>query len=550
MRSVNRQSVTPRSVPRSKRNYPLTHLSSMKAGVVHPIAFIPMLREDSLTGRLDFAVEMLETKELLINRVRCRVSAHVVPWLAFPRFEGSRDQFDRSWMGKSKTETDATVVPFFETHPWAAAGTHEIYDAAGYHGVVGAATNTMFRESYNLTHNWRLRNVSKQLTQRLMTDTSLAPAFWHHHGFEHVVDDFDLAQKHGEVALTVVESKMPVKGIGLNGTAQTAQTINGVRSSEGEIVNYDAAWQIRSDLDTLGTGSAWAAIKQQGNGHPDIWAELQENGISVSLANLKLAAKMQSFAELRKRYEGHDDEDLIDMLMAGLTIDDQWLKDPLFVTETMATFSQAKRYSSTAGQLDDSAVSGVATGSIRVRVPRLATGGVVVITCEVLPDQLFERRKDPFLFATDVEHLPDAYIDALDEIKVSVVKNGDVDTSHSVPNDTFGYAPLNHEWNQPHVHIGSDFLRPSAVTATDTYRQRIYAVEAVDPVLTEDFFIASSGIHNKPFLNDSPTAKNFQIQAQGNFVLDGLTQFGGMLIEATGNYEAVQADVPPAITKG
>src|SRR4051794_19394835 len=113
MRNVNRMTPAPLNVPRTRRNHGLAVLTSMPAGKMVPLAAIPMLREDSLSASMGISVEMLETKELLMNPVNLRVTAYCIPLLALERFEGSRDQFDRSYMGEPQIDGGA-VIPFIE----------------------------------------------------------------------------------------------------------------------------------------------------------------------------------------------------------------------------------------------------------------------------------------------------------------------------------------------------------------------------------------------------------------------------------------------------
>ena len=91
MRDINHQSTAPVEFPRTRRFHPLSVLTSMPAGQSVPVAAVPLLREDAASGSCEVRVEMLETKELLMNAVNLRVMAYVVPLLALERFEGSRD---------------------------------------------------------------------------------------------------------------------------------------------------------------------------------------------------------------------------------------------------------------------------------------------------------------------------------------------------------------------------------------------------------------------------------------------------------------------------
>lgn len=536
MRNVNRMSTEELKFPRSNRNHAVAVLSSTMPGVCHPVAAIPMLREDALRGSMSINLEMLETKEILMNPVTARVTAYVVPWLAFARFEGSRDQFDRSWSDKAKINGGAKV-PFFETHAMEAHGVNPIYKAMGIHAPVGAQVNTMYREAYNLIWNFRARNRSRHLTERLLTATSLAPAFWQHSRFAHLVPDFDDAMVEGEVALNVVEAKMPVKAaVPLNGTASRFKDVANGNNLAGSITSSGGS---------LHVGGIPAFLDPLNN----LVAELQENGIKVSLANLELAKKTVAFAKLRQQYEGYNvtDDWLVDMLMSGLSIPDQALKQPILLADKTVRFGQAKRYATDAGNLDESAVSGAARVNLNLRVPQLSTGGIVMVLLEILPEQLFERQADPFFMVTNTRQgdtfkdLPDALRDTLDPQPVDIIANRDIDTDHNNPTGRFAYGPMNWKWNAAGPRIGGKFLRPSANTAFDEARQRIWAVEQVNPGLTQDFYICRS-IHTKPFLNE--VGDPFELTAMGNCVLNGLTQFGPGLIEASGNYDAVAEKAP------
>jgi len=83
-------------------------------------------------------------------------------------------------------------------------------------------------------------------------------------------------------------------------------------------------------------------------------------------------------------------------------------------------------------------------------------------------------------------------------------------------------------------------LRPEVNTAFDEDRQRIWAVETVDPTLTEDFYLCSN-MHQKVF---SDTASDgFEILGLGQFQIEGNTVFGAAINEATDDFDQVLADV-------
>lgn len=529
MKSPNRQHTAPVKVPRSRRNHAIAVLTSLQAGKCMPIAAIPMLREDGIRGSINVAVEMLETKEILMNPVYLRVTAYCVPLLALARFEGSRDQFDRSYMGQPQIDGGG-VIPFLETHAMGTHGSNAVYKALGLHGKPTDLVNTAYLEAYNLVWNFRAKNRSPEITERARLDASLAPAFWRNSRFEHVVPDFDQAVIDGEVALNVVNARMPVKGIGVVHPPTTSVVVGEMRETGGTIRAGD-----------MYTGAGIQQATSIVSGFPDVYAEMAENGITVSLSNIEMAKKTQAFAKLRERYQGHDDEYIIDMLMDGLSIPDQALKQPILLADQSVRFTQAKRYATDAGNLAESAVSGATIANVNLRVPKLSTGGVIIVIAECIPEQLFERQRDPFFHSANVEAWPEYLRDTLDPEKVDIVQNGEIDTDHNVPLGTFGYAPMNWKWNAWGPRVGGKFYRPDVDAGTDEDRQRLWAVEKIDPTLSADFYLVSD-MHTKPFLDTE--SDPFEAAVIGNAVLDGNTVFGGLLVEATNNYDKVAAKAP------
>jgi len=169
------------------------------------------------------------------------------------------------------------------------------------------------------------------------------------------------------------------------------------------------------------------------------FAELADNGITISLANIELARKTQAFAKIRERYTELPETFLIDMLMRGLSI---LIKHIGFRCMSVVVWFHSCKQSVSRrrrGSMDDTAVNGATKVSIPVRIPQVHTGGILMVTAEVTPEQLWERKKDYFLHSTDVSEFPDYLRDYLDPQKVDVVLNSDVDTAHATPNGTFGY---------------------------------------------------------------------------------------------------------------
>ncbi|QCS37262.1 major capsid protein [Tortoise microvirus 77] len=530
MTTVNRQETAPIKTQRSQRNHNVTVLSSMPAGKVVPLVAVPLLREDALRGLgMNIAVEMHETVEVLMNPVHVLVQAHLVPWLAFARFEGSEDQFNRSYMGQKKTDdAGAAVVPFIEKHAMGAHGSVEVYKRLGLHGNPTDQVNTAYLEAYNSIWNFRANNRSPSIAERARLDGTLAPAFWPASRFQHIVPNFDQAVIDGEVALSVVNNRMRVRGL-------VKSTVGWqVSTQTPSVVDINTGVQFNGEARQLGAIQGPA-------GEPSVWAELADSGVTLSLSSLELAKKTKAFARLREQFNEHDDEWVIDMLMDGLAIPSQALKQPILLGQQTTRIGQSKRYATDSGNLDESVTSGLGALSMRLRAPRLHVGGVIMVTAEVVPEQLFERQRDPFFHLGSVDDLPEYLRDTLDPEKVEVVTNGYIDTSHATPNGTFGYAPLNHKWTTFGPRIGGKFLRPTANTATDVARQRIWAVETVNPQLSQNFYLVSD-IHLKPFVDQ--TTDPFDVVIVGNGVIEGNTVFGGQLHENATDYDAVMAKAP------
>ena len=544
LRDTNRTRMRtdPLPVARTTRRHDLRVLTSLPAGKVVPLAAIPLLREDSVTrcaARISF--EMAETVEILMNAIHVNVKAYLVPKLAFERFIGM-DDLNRSYQGIPRAEGD-DVIPWFEGIEAPVHGGFEIMTYLGKHMKPGSTVNTDYIEAYNAIWNFRAKNRSQDISLRARLETDLAPAFWQHTAFAHIVPDFDQAVIDGEVALNVVNSKMPVKGMGLRSYGSSLpETFTNVFVSGEEAGANMTGWAVYGAEGATGPGGAHLILKDdQIVGAPDVWAELQDNGITVSLSNIELARQTQAFARLRQQYAGHSDEYIIDLLMDGITVPEQAWQQPILLADRSTVFGMAKRYASDAGNLTESVVNGATFIDVMLNVPRCPTGGVIMITAEITPEQLFERMKDVYLHAADVEELPQFLRDTLDPEKVEVVRNDYVDLDHDTPAATFGYAPLNHAWTMNPPQIGGRFYRPAVDAAFDEDRQRIWAVETQNPVLSEDFYLCTT-MHLKPFVvtNQDP----FEALVRGDAVIRGNTVFGGKLVEASNDYETIQGKAP------
>ena len=533
-----RMKTTPIPVQRTVRPSMHRILTSFEPGFQIPVMAMPLLREDSVPRAMfRLAFEMKETVEVLMNAVNARVLTYLVPKTAFDRFDGI-DAINKSYEGLPSIE-GGSVIPWFDTMVAPAHGVNKILTKMGKHFKPGSTINTEYIEAYNAIWNFRARNRSPEIAARTRLDATLAPAFWLHQTFAHIVPDFDQAIIDGEVPLNVASGKLPVKGLGLHaiGTQNTGMGVN--QSGDTVPSAFNKSWTVS---DTALNGHTKLEIAAKGTStYPDIFAELQDNGITLSLSNLELARKTQAFAALRRQYNGHSDEYIIDLLMDGITIPDQAWKQPILLADTSTVFGMSKRYATDSANLTESVVNGATIVEQRFSVPRCPMGGVIMMVVEVTPEAMFERQEDPYLHSTSVDTLPQFLRDTLDPEKVVIVKNSEIDTDHDTPNGTFGYAPLNHEWMRNAPCIGGKFYRPEVDAGFDEDRQRIWAVETQNPVLSEDFYLCTT-MHQKPFV--MTTGDNFEVLIRGEAAISGLTVFGGQLIEATNDFEEVTEEAP------
>lgn len=536
---MNRKHTQPIAAPRTNRAHDARFLTSLPAGKAVPLMAVPLLREDGVrTGKLRLSFEMMETAEILMNAINVRAELWLVPNLALDRFQGSMDILNRSYEGVPIVDGGATI-PFIETAAFGTHGSNLIYKYMGLHAAAAELVNTSYVEAYNQIFNHKAANRSPNITKRArLKSDDLAPAFWQHQGFAHIVPDFDQAVIDGEVALNVINTKLPVKGIGKQNNS-FALANQSARESDGSTQVYPTSVAI----DNANANQTFFVKQGTGAlaGFPDIFAEMAQNGITVSLSNIELAKQTAAFAKIRAQYTGHSDQYIINLLMDAIRVPDQQLTQPIILDTKSTIFGMSKRYASDSGNLTESVVNGATFLDLSCNVPALGCGGVIMLIVEITPEQMFERQLDPYLMAKNVDNLPQYLRDTLDPEKVVVVPNKYVDVDHTAANSTFGYAPLGHEWNITAPRIGGRFYRPKVNAGFDEDRQRIWAVETIDPVLSQDFYLCTT-MHTKPFVvtNQDP----FEVVGRGTFIINGNTVFGGQLVEASNDYDTIMAQAP------
>jgi len=524
--------MTPTQVwPENYRRGPVQHGRTMRTDAVSvvtsayggkfvPLKMIPLLREDGvMNSRISVNVQMAETADMLLNPVRVSAMAYLVPKLAFDRF-ADMGTIDRSYNGQQ--EVDGSVVPWFENFTYSEPPPGQtpapgIFKTLGLHAPDQAVINSDYVEAYNAVWNYIALQRSSSLTPRDRLDTTLAPAFWEHTQMRHVVPTFDAAMVEGEIPITFTSGgQLPVKTTDVTGSEWTA---------------------VHNDTD----GRAFYGSVAGTDPARALFAELQESSVKISLANIEQARETRAWAELRNQYQGMSDDWMIDQLMQGIRLNDETLKQPILLDHSDTIVGMSERYATDGANLSKSVADGRTSLQLSLRAPSLQTGGVVVIVAQVLPEMLYERQRDYYMRATTIDDLPMRTSDELDPQPVSTIKNGEIDESHSLPNDLFGYAPLNHEWMRRAPNVGGKYYRPDPAAVWNENRNRIWSTEVVDPTLGPDFYLASEVSH-EVFADQN--SDPFEFWASGDVRIEGLTYFGEQLREAQGDYAAIEAQVP------
>ncbi|UIB81368.1 major capsid protein [Flyfo microvirus Tbat2_83] len=548
IRDISRTNTTPISIPRTMRQINQVVATSMPAGKVVPIAAFPLLREDTLRNSMLHAkVDLMETAEVIKNGIQCRFQVWFVPFLAFDRFNGGRDEFDRAYM-KQPIADGVAVTPFFNTAVAGAVGSNPILKYMGLHLAAGTTYNTSYEEAYNLIWNFRARNRSETLwnLEKVVSTTNkaLLPAFWQHQQYKYVVPDWDDAAMEGSVDLSFTSGQIPVKGLGFGASTGSPTGIytgsiretGGTISPEGLLLR-SAQEELRYSI----TGAAGARF-------PNIYADLATSGVKISLANIELAKRTQWYADLKAQFEGLPDTWIIDLLMQGVSVSDQMWKQPIKIADKTEIFGIEKRWATDGANLTDAVVNGSAMCDLDIVLPRCPTGGIVMITAEILPEQLFERAADPLMFVTDPDKLPNALRDDLDPQKVERMANYEVDVSHATPNGLFGYRPMNWMWQASNVRIGGKFFKAAPSNTHNEERQHFWTPETANPTLGPDFMIAKT-FNTLPFVVTNQDVG--EVELQGTAIIEGNTQFGERLLENDNAYTEVMAKVDQTrIAKG
>lgn len=550
-----RQSTTPVSFPRTKRKDEGVIMSSGRAGVVQPVAYIPILPGDSASGRIGLDVQLAEMPKPLLNAVTANFQAWFVPKSAHPRFSG-RDELMHAATGKSIKALgapDRAPPPYYTLTPAltdaAITGGRNIIRALGLHYSVGQTYNTDLIDAFNLIYNFRLAAHSSRLQRRkysaedFLEAITMPPAFWPSSRLSRVVPDYERALVVGALDLDVIAGRLPVTGIGIDGDFNTRQgfpTKSGVGVVEGggKAVTYPSAMHAVDEVMIRVSGATF------GTAVPEIFAEMGGNSLSISLADIDKARTTQAFAKLRTAYAGNDatgfdnDDTIVALLMQGLPVPEDAFKRPWLLDSQRVPVGFAERFATDAANLDQSVTQGRASATLSLNVPVTGVEGLILVTVEILPERVDERMADPWLMMGNYDDLPNALRDVQRVEPVDLVLNRRIDTRHISPDGLYGYEPMNDKWNRSYTRLGGAFYEHVPGAGFKENRAAIWQAEIINPTYSKTHYLAPAPFPHDVFADMNADA--FEIVARHDVTIMGLTQIGDVLAETNNDYTAVQ----------
>lgn len=534
-----RQSTTPVTFNRSVRKDRVARMSSARAGVVVPVTYIPLLPGDTCSGRVGVDIQLAEMPKPLLNAVAANFQAWFVPKSALPKFSG-RDELIASMAGttiKALGQADRSPPAYYTM--LTAANTNlamsgGICKALGLHTPANATMNSDLLDSFVAVWNFRAAAHSNKLTPRKYCAESVAeaaalpPAFWPSSRFASVVPDYERALVVGALDLDVLSGQLSVRA--KTSTAVTANNVNvaiGLSGATGQRTVH--TWQ---------SGVQDATNK--------LYAEMAGTTVGISLADFDKAKLTQSFAKLRTAYAGskmdgyRNDDALTALLMMGVEVPADDFRRPWLLDQARVAVGFSERFATDGASLDASVTQGRASATLRLNVPAQDVGGVVIVTCEVLPERIDERMQDEWLLFDAFDDLPNALRDVQRVEPVDMVLNRRVDAKHTTPNGLYGYEPMNNRWNRDFTHLGGDFYQATPGAGWTENRSNIWQCEIVDPTFSATHYLAPQPFPHDVFSNTAGSA--FEIVARHDVSIVGLTQIGDVLVEDNDEYADVVAE--------
>ena len=543
-----RQNNTPVAFNRTTRKDTAQGLTSGRAGKVHAIDYIPVLRGDSLSGRFGVDLDLAEMPKPLQNGVQAQVQAWFVPKAAHPQFSGY-DEFMHSYQGNDIEQLGAsarTPPPFFNVLTNATnIDTYRnsaFIKTLGLHMTPTHHINTDLIDAFNLIYNFRLAAHSSRLNrvqyaqENLQNALAEKRAFWPSYRYSRVVPDYERALIVGSLDLDVQAGQIPISGLGVDGAENNAGAKANIREADGSLNTYASSW---TDKD----GQERIFIEGNGSGYPNVFADMQNQSISVTLADIDKARTTQAFAKLRTAYAGNDatgfdnDDTIVAELMQGLSVPQDMFKRPWLLDSQRVAFGMVERHASDGASLDESVTKGRASAQLSLNLPKQDTGGVIIITVEVVPEKMIERQACNWCDITGTQQFPDALRDVQRVEPVDIVVNKRLDAAHSTPYGAYGYEPMNDQWNRDMTRLGGVFYQGDPDAIVNESRLGIWITNEKDIEYNDTHYLVPVAFPHNVFSDTLGHA--FEATFRHDTTIVGLTQFGDILAENNDDYDAV-----------
>ncbi len=549
-----RQNAAPVGFSQSRRADNCSTLTSVKAGVVNIIAQAPVFRGDSVAGRINLALSLAEMPKPVNNAIIARAQAWFVPRPALPQFSGL-DEYTHAFQGKSISSlgaSDRSPPSLYET------GTSYSKNISPHWRTLGIAvgdsdvTNHDIHDSYTLVQNFRLAAHSSKMTRYNYVSEggtgvakwdSLKPAFWPRGRMHSMVADYESALVTGSMDLDVSAGQIPISGIGFSNSVVTGTTLS---AREAGQVDPDSTSYPRTqsgenvEFRTQNTN-------EFGTAYPDIYAEMAGQIVATTLADIDKARQTNAFAKMLASYAGtnysgfNNDDVIVSELMQGFQVPQELFNRPWLLDNKTVIFGQQERHASgSLADLDDSVTTGQAMVSLSINIPRAEYGGHMIATLEVMPERLYERQSDEYLYVTSADDLPNALRDSLRPEPVDIATNRRWDVKHTTPNGIAAYEPMNAKWRREATRLGGEFQQTTPGTPVTTARTAIWQPDVVDPTMNNDFWLCPT-----PFPQDVfsvPSNDCVEVALMQQLTITGLTQFGDELVEDNAEFLTVKAE--------
>jgi hypothetical protein len=549
-----RQNNTPVQFQRTTRKDTAQGLTSGRAGKVHCIDYIPVLRGDSLSGKFGVDIDLAEMPKPLQNGVQAQVQAWFVPKAAHPQFSGY-DEFMHSYQGDNISQLGAAsrTPPAFFNVLTNSTNINTYRNSAfakilGLHFTPDHHINTDLLDAFNLTYNFRLAAHSSRLSRVQYAQENLANAlaqkraFWPSYRYSRVVPDYERALIVGSLDLDVTAGQIPIKGLWAGGDSSGDASPVRIHSNPPNATDGMYANPAQEESDNYHNLYAREGVSN-GDNIRTIYADMVNQTVGTTLADIDKARTTQAFAKLRTAYAGNDatgfdnDDTIVAELMQGFNVPQDMFKRPWLLDSKRAMFGMVERHATDGASLDDSVTKGRATAQLSLNLPKQDTGGVIIITVEVVPEKLIERQACNWCDITTPSQFPDALRDVQRVEPVDIVVNKRLDAAHATPYGAYGYEPMNDQWNRDMTRLGGDFYQGDPDAIQNESRLGIWVTNEKDVEYNDTHYLVPETFPHYIFSDTLGDA--FECTFRHDTTIVGLTQFGDVLAENNDDYDAI-----------